>query len=119
MKLTREQQLNKLYQAVAELLVEKAKVSLPEAGSFRKITVGGNVKGEICHSILGIEESYSSQTERYVTLGVYREGEDRVVSNYLFKGTKQEVLEWLESPEGLTQIIEAYEHLEEKVKDWD
>ena len=117
MKLTREEQLNKLFQAVAELLVKNAKEGVPEIGSFRKLTVRGGIKGMEYEGILGIEQSYRVENERRVTLGVHGKGDDRLVSNYLFKGTKEDVMAWLESPEGLEQIIEAYEHLEAGVKD--
>lgn len=117
-KLTREEQLNKLFQTVAELLVKNAKEGVPETGSFQKLTVGGKIKGADYESILGIEQSYQAENERRVTLGMHRTGDDRLVSNDLFKGTKEEVLAWLESPEGLEQIIEAYKHLEARVKDF-
>ena len=40
-----------------------------------------------------------------------------MVSNFLFTGTKQEVLEWLKSPEGQQEIVDAYIRLEEKLVD--
>lgn len=118
MKLTREEQLNKLFRTVADLLVKNAKEGVPESGSFQKLTVGGKIKGADYESILGIEQSYQAKNERRVTLGMHRTGDDRLVSNDLFKGTKEEVLAWLESPEGLEQIIEAFKHLEARVKDF-
>ena len=118
MKLTREEQLNKLFRTVAELLVKNAKEGVPETGSFQKLTVGGKIKGADYESILGIEQSYQAKNERRVTLGMHRTGDDRLVSNDLFKGTKEEVLAWLERPESLEQIIEAYKHLEARVKDF-
>lgn len=116
--MTREEQIFKLFEAVAELLVKKARELVPETGSFQKVCIEGHYSGTDCHSYLSIENSHRSETERQVTLGVFREGYDKLVSNYLYTGTRQEVLSWLESREGLKQIIKAYEHLEEKAKDW-
>jgi len=41
--------------------------------------------------------------------------DEAMVSNFLFTGTKQEVLEWLESQDGQQQVVDAYMHLEEKL----
>ena len=114
----KRKKLNILYETVMKQLVQAAREEMPETGTFRRITVVGYCKGSPLRSILGIEESYSSETQRYITFGMYREGEDRITSNYLFKGTKQEVLAWLETPENREQVIDAYEHLEDKAKEW-
>lgn len=119
MEYTHEQKMTILFQKVAEVLTEHAKARVPETGSFRKVAVDAEIGDEDWESTLGIEESYLSEIERRVTLGVHKKDSDRLVSNYLFKGTKQEVLTWLGSPEGLAQIIEACDHLGEKVKTFD
>lgn len=119
MEYTHEQKMNQLFQKVAEVLTEHAQAKVPETGSFRKVAVDAEIGDEDWESTLGIEESYLSETERRVTLGVHKKDSDRLVSNYLFKGSKQEVLTWLESPEGLTQIIEACDHLIVKTKNTD
>lgn len=118
MELTHEQQMHKLFGAVTELLAKNIEAHIPGTGSFRTVDVGGHVKGSQYHSSLRVEESYRSETERRVALGVYRDDDDRLVSNYLFHGTKQEVINWLSSPQALEEIIAAYEHLEKKVRNW-
>lgn len=118
METSHEQKLNTLYQAVAEYLLKTAQDRVPETGAFQKVSVRGRYEGTDCRGILSIEASYRSDAERYVTLGVYREGCDKQVSNYLFHGTRQEVFAWLASPEGLAQIVEAYQHLEAKAKNF-
>lgn len=47
--------------------------------------------------------------------GVHWLNDDRMVSNFLFTGTKQEVLEWLESQDGQQQVVDAYIRLQEKL----
>ena len=116
MEYTHEQKMNQLFQKVAEVLAEHATARIPETGSFRKVAVDAHIGEENWESTLGIEESYLSETERRVSLGVHTADDDRLVCNYLFKGTKQEILTWLNSPEGLAQIIESCDHLIEKAK---
>lgn len=119
MEYTHEEKMRQLFQKVAEVLVEHAQARVPETGSFRKVGVDAEIRDEDWECTLGIEESYLSDTERRVTLGVHQKNSDRLVSNYLFRGTKQEVLNWLASPEALPQIIEACDHLITKSRDSD
>ena len=116
MEYTHEEKMTILFQKVAEVLTEHAHPRVPERGSFRKAAVDAEIREEGWVATLGIEESYLSETERRVRLGVHNTGDDRLVSHYLFKGTKQEILTWLNSPEGLAQIIESCDHLIEKAK---
>lgn len=104
-----------LFQKVTEILIENAQARVPEAGSFRRVGVDAELREEGWESTLSIEESYLSETERRIMLGVRRADDDRMVNNYLFKGSKQEVLAWLNSPEGLAEIIAACDHLIRKV----
>lgn len=114
MESTREQRME-LFQFLAELLAKKAEAGIPESGSFQKTMVRGTIKGTECHSLLGVEASCQSATERCVSIGVYREGNDELVSNLLFCGTGQEMCAWLQNPEGLERIVEAYGRLEERL----
>lgn len=115
MEQARIKDVNKLYRAVAERLAEKAQDNVPETGRFKKYTIAGHFTGENIRGILGVEEAYQSDSARCVSLGVCCDGDDRMVSNFLFTGTKQEVLEWLESPKGQQVIVDTYIRLEEKL----
>ena len=115
MEQTRIKDVNKLYRAVAEHLAEKAMDHVPETGRFKKYTIAGHFTGEDIRGILGIEVASRSDSARCVSLGVCCDGDDRMVSNFLFTGTKQAVLEWLKSPAGQQEIVDAYIHLEEKL----
>ena len=115
MEQARMKDVNKLYRAVAERLAEKAQDNVPGTGRFKKYTIAGHFTGENIRGILGIEEAYQSDSARCVSLGVCCDGDDRMVSNFLFTGTKQEVLEWLKSPEGQQEIVDTYIHLEDKL----
>ncbi|MCH5251493.1 MAG: hypothetical protein J1F22_00845 [Lachnospiraceae bacterium] len=57
-----------------------------------------------------------SVTNRYnVSLGLYREFSDRVVTNYIFHGTEEEVADWMQKPESVKAICNTVEHLMERV----
>lgn len=118
MKLTYEEKLQRLYKAVAEHLSKEIRAKMPETGSFRKIFVTANYDKSGLRGMVSAEPSYQGDDMRVICVGAFRNGEDRIVSNYLFTGTKEAVLAWLESLAGVQEIIEAYAQLEKKVKTW-
>ena len=62
----------------------------------------------------------SPENGRRLAMGVFRKGTDRVVSSYVFKGTKSELLAYLKSEESKEQIYETVLELFDKTDDyWD
>lgn len=115
MEQARIESVNKLYRAVAGRVAEKAPDYVPETGHFKKYTFAAHFTGENIRSLLTIEEGHQSKSDRCVSLGVYCDGDGRMVSNFLFTGTKQEVFAWLKSPAGQQEIVDAYIRLEDKL----
>ena len=56
-----------------------------------------------------------SLTDRYhLSLGVHRIYEDRMISNYIFAGEKEELIHWLEQGDAVNKICETVQRLMKK-----
>lgn len=100
-----------LLTAVLEKLSIQVEESVPETGRCREVGVSFQY---VDHSCIGVLRMYGfGETERSVVAGACQRGNDRLVSNLLFRGTKQECLAFLRSPETLGELIKDYEHLQE------
>ena len=107
--------VSKAMEVVADLTREK----VPEDGIFQSISVIFDYPSTPVTGRLMVEKSYQQTNSRRITAGMYRKGDDRLVSNYLYVGTKQEILAWLSAQENISHLIDTYEHLAEKAKDFD
>lgn len=104
-----------LVSKTVEVEAENVKNKVPETGPFSKVFVTFEHPDKKLKGMLSVEADGREEEIRRVSAGMFIPGEDRVVSNYVFKGTKAEVLAWL-SEEQVPVLIETYEHLKEKVK---
>lgn len=113
-----EQRLQMVYQKAAECMSKEIEEKMPENGSFQKIFVTECYDKSDLRGMLCAETSYQGENIRKIFVGAFREGDDRLVRNYLFTGTKQEILVWLTKPESVKEMIECYRNLEKTVKSW-
>ena len=115
MEQARADVLHRLYSLIADDMAKKAQLHVPETETFRKYTIQGHLTGDDIYGLLGVEEADHAGSARCVSMSVFCKGDDRVLTNFLFTGTKQEVLEWLKSADGQREIVDAYIQLEEKL----
>lgn len=113
-----EQRLQMVYQKAAECMIKEIEEKMPENGSFQKIFVTECYDKSDLRGMLCAETSYQGENIRKIFVGAFREGDDRLVKNYLFTGTKQEILAWLTQPESVKEMIKCYRNLEKTVKSW-
>lgn len=108
-----------LIREVLRLVREAADTKLPEKGKFIKFGIGLCFPDdEEFRGLLNIEYGTESKT-RKANVGVYRNGTDRLASNYFFFDSTQAVLDWLEAEETVPMLIETYYHLREHAADED
>lgn len=98
-KMTNEEKLDILVSTMLEYLEKQVK-SLPEQGTFERHSVSMTYPGTTCDGFLIYEYDLtdSSQRGRRLRASMCRQGSDRMVSHYLFKGSKTECLAWLGEP---------------------
>jgi len=108
-----------LISKAAEFLADVVQTRIPETGVFQTVSVIFDYPGEPFGGRLAVEKSYEALDSRRITAGIHRKNDDRLVSNYLFTGTKAEVLDWLRSAENLPGLIDTFEHLKDRAEQFD
>ena len=82
------------------LLSQRAEKEVPENGKFRRIFVAFDIPETRNEALISIEnDAKEPNSIRRLVIGVHRLNSDRVTSNYIFYGTKKEILEYLKKPE--------------------
>lgn len=60
-------------------------------------------------------EPGASKNERVVRASVRRRGSDRVMNNFYFFDSSQEVLDWLKAEETVPLLVDTYRHLRDRL----
>ena len=108
-----EEMQNILFTAVLNHVKEQARTKLPEKGIFGKFGIGFILPHDTFHGFLQIK--YGQEPEkRVVDIGVYEEGSNRVVRNFLFFDSSKAVRDWLEAEETVKQLKNTALHLRQK-----
>lgn len=97
--MTNEEKLDILVTKMLEYMKKQVN-SLPEQGRFERHSVSMAYPGTTCDGYLIYECDLtdSSQRGRRLRASMCRQDSDRMISHYLFKGSKAECLAWLEEP---------------------
>jgi hypothetical protein len=64
------------------------------------------------------QNSKEPKTQRNLLIGVRHKNRDRLTSNLLEVGTKQDILEYLKKEDNTQEIIDSVNHLSEKTDDF-
>ncbi|MBQ4077830.1 hypothetical protein IJD15_01445 [bacterium] len=117
--LTYEQKMNILVPKTKEVLAETAEKQVPENGLFRKVFVSFSVPDTDNKALLGIEyDEAEPKTQRRLFVGVHHNNSDRLTQNYLLKGTKAEILEYLKDNSNQQSIIDSVNNLSKKTDEY-
>jgi len=95
-----------------EMLANLSERSVPENNKFSPITVEYNLPNS--RNMARVTVEYDEQmpaTQRRITVGVHHKDRDRLISNYLYKGTKQEVINFLKNEKNTLRFIESIKAL--------
>lgn len=117
--LTYEQKMNILVPKTKEVLAESAQMQVPENGLFRKVFVTFSVPDTNNKAVLGIEyDENEPKTQRRLFVGVHHENRDAMVKNYILKGTKSEILEYLKDNSNQQNLIDTVNMLSTKADEY-
>ena len=108
-----EEMQNILFTAVLNHVKEQARTKLPEKGIFGKFGIGFILPEDTYHGFLQIEYGQSPE-KRVADIGVYEEGSDRVVRNFLFFDSSRAVQDWLEAETSVEELKKIAQHLRQK-----
>lgn len=113
--LSREERMNLLMSQVRTILLEDAERQVPENGQFRRVNTLFDIPETSNEGILSIEhDELEPKTQRRLKMSVRHENSDRLVSNYILKGTKKEILDYLKDDNNLAKLIEIANELSDK-----
>ena len=113
---TNDNKILKLVSNCVENIQEKAEREVPENGKFTKLLVGFDIPESQNEAFIGIEhDEINPKDTRRVAIHARRQNTDKIFSNYIFKGTKKEILEYFKAPERKEEIYEIVKNLSSKV----
>ena len=108
--------IGELTDKLCEILHERAELEVPRNGKFSQISVSYTIPDTQNKAKVAISsDPINPSNLRRVSVSSYRIGSDRMVSTYIFKGTKQEVLNYILTPQCQSQIVEIASKLSDSV----
>lgn len=111
--------MDNLVAKTMEFLSDRTDKEIPENGLFRKIFVAFDVPKTNNEAMLILEmDNEDPRTQRRLSVGVHHQNADRLTSNYLSKGTKQEIINYLNNKENQAEITESVKKLSDKTDDY-
>lgn len=99
-------------------LKENIERTVPENGEFSKraAAVAFKIEGTQNFAKLSVEHSPTNpKNERVVLLSVFRQGSDKLFSNYILDGTKKDIVEYFKNDKLSEQVYETAQGLSDKV----
>ena len=108
--------IGELTDKLCEILHERAELEVPRNGKVSQISVSYTIPDTQNKAKVAISsDPINPSNLRRVSVSSYRIGSDRMVSTYIFKGTKQEVLNYILTPQCQSQIVEIASKLSDSV----
>lgn len=102
-----------------EFLADRTEKEIPENGLFRKIFVAFDVPETNNEALLLLEmDGEEPRTQRRLSIGVHHKNADRLTSNYVLKGTKKEIIEYLKDFSNQQFIIDTVKDLSDKTDEY-
>lgn len=113
---TDAQKLDILIPKAMDYICEQIQQKMPETGGFRKFFVCFTYPGTGYEALLWVEHNVSERDGNgRLTAGMREAGSDKVVQHYMAKGTKEELMQWLNTSANGAQLRSSYEQLKSAV----
>lgn len=115
----KETVLNKIVTKSNEMIASAAEKQVPENGKFTPLTISYNIPDSMNMAKITIEcDENEPKTTRRVSVGVHHQNADRLISNYIFKGDKSKVIEYLNNADNSSEFIKTIKELSEKTDNY-
>lgn len=102
-----------------EYLAQRAEREVPENGAFTRIFVAYDIPDSQNEAVIAIEhDEKEPKTQRRLSIGVHNQHSDRLFSNYVLKGTKEEILNFLNNKENQETIKTTISNLSAKTDEY-
>lgn len=111
--------MNVLMTSCKEGLYNEAERNVPENGIFGKVSVAFIIPKSNNEGLFYVTHSAENpKDQRVLSVGVHHKNSDRMTSNILLTGTKEEILEYLKSEENTQALIDTVNHLSDKTDEY-
>ncbi len=99
-----------------EVLAERAEMEVPENGKFSSVSASFKIPDTQNKArIIISHDELEPKNLRRLSVGVHHINSDRLTSNYILKGTKKEILDYLKDQKSQDELIGIIGHLSESV----
>ena len=111
--------MNKLVTNCKNALYDFTDESVPENNDFQRIYVDFKIPDTQYRALMAVESDKSNpNTQRCLLVGVRHQNRDRLFSNYLLSGNKQEILQYLKDDSNKSDILDSIENLSNSADDY-
>lgn len=111
-------QMDFLTQRALEIFSQRVQNEVPENGKFSNLSVSWGIPDTQNKATVLVEaDEINPKDLRRVLVASRRDGSDRLVTSYIFKGTKKEVLEFIQKEDTKEKVKETAFELSKKVDD--
>ncbi len=111
--------IDTLTNKLCEILSQRVCAEVPQNGKFSKISVTYSIPDTQNKARVSVEHDLINPKDgRRLCVSSFRNGSDRLVSSYVFKGTKQEILEYLNNSKSAEKILKTIKQLSDSVDNY-
>lgn len=105
--LTKDEKMQKLISKGVEFLCNIAEREVPQNGKFARVYITLDIPDTNNQAIVHIaHDENQPDKQRRAVVSVHHKNADRLISQELFKGTKSEILDFLNNPLNNQEIID-------------
>lgn len=117
--LDKEEKMKILTSKTKEVLSQAAEREVPENGRFSRVFVTFSVPESDNKAVFSIiHDDVDYKDKRQLSICVHRQNSDRMFSNFIMKGTKKEIIEFLNDERNNEELKQIVEHLSVKADDY-
>lgn len=118
--MTEEEKKVILIQKGRKIFRNNVEKEIPEEGPTERVFVVFDYPGTEYEAFLTAEADHLDWSGRGVSAMMRPKGSSRIMSNYIWKGTKQELLRWLDQEEREGELRKIFQDLADSLakKDW-
>ena len=103
---------------VAEVIADRIKDEVPNSGDFSPLSVSFVIPGTDKKGCMYIEPSLTASSEfRRLAVAVRHKDSDRMITNYLFHGTNENIIEYLHREQIVDELLPCFLKLSERIDD--
>ncbi len=108
--------MDEIANRMCEVLSQRAEREVPQNGKFSKISVSCAIPETQNKARVIIEhDPIEPKNLRRLSVASFRMGSDRLVSSYILKGTKQEIIDYINSPVCAQKVSQLASQLSDSV----